>query len=118
MIKPKWGGYKIPALKEKCNCMRRAAKIDENQPEIVDALRAMGCSVTILSAVGNGCPDILVGFRGINLLFEIKDGKKPKSKRQLTSDQVKWHTAWNGKVYIVESVEQAITIINDPNTYI
>ena len=78
MIKPKWGGYKIPALKEKCNCMRRAAKIDENQPEIVDALRAMGCSVTILSAVGNGCPDILVGFRGINLLCLLYTSPSPR----------------------------------------
>ncbi|SEO78296.1 hypothetical protein SAMN05216316_1086 [Nitrosovibrio sp. Nv6] len=28
---------------------RRAAKVDTNQPEIVDAFRKMGCSVLIIS---------------------------------------------------------------------
>ena len=92
--------------------MRIAAKIDANQPETVKALRQVGCTVQSLAATGKGCPDLLVGFRGINLLFEIKDGSKPKSARKLTPDQVIWHEAWNGKVYVVESVGQALEIIN------
>ena len=47
----------------------RAAKIDANQNEIVDALRKAGCSVQILSSVGKGCPDILVGRGGRNYLL-------------------------------------------------
>lgn len=91
--------------------MRRAASTDANQPEIVAALRRIGCSVQILSAVGQGCPDLLVGCRGINLLIECKDGSKPPSKRKLTPDQVSWHSAWRGKVCVVENIEQAIQVV-------
>lgn len=93
--------------------MRIAAKIDANQNEIVKALRQVGCTVQSLASVGKGTPDLLIGFRGVNLLFEIKDGSKPKSARKLTTDQVIWHSGWNGKVYVIESVDDAINIINE-----
>ena len=98
--------------------MRIAAKIDANQPEIVKALRKIGCTVEILSAVGKGCPDIIVGYNmhsGIkcNVFFEIKDGAKPKSARKLTPDQVKWHEQWQGAVYVVDSVDDALKIIGE-----
>ena len=67
--------------------MRRAAKIDANQPEIVAALEAVGASVVSTAGLGNGFPDIVVGFRGINYLIEIKDGSKPpKSKFDATRE--------------------------------
>ena len=44
--------------------MRRAARVDRNQAEIVVALRAGGASVQPLHAVGKGVPDLLVGWRG------------------------------------------------------
>lgn len=89
--------------------MRRAAKIDQNQTEIVSALRKIGCTVQHLHAVGDGCPDLLVGAYGITLLLEIKDGRKPPSARRLTEDQIKWHGAWTGgPVAIVTDVEGAI----------
>lgn len=89
----------------------RAAKIDANQPEIVAALRKIGCTVQILSSVGKGCPDILVGYRGKNFLLEIKDGAKPVSAQKLTSDQIEWHDLWNGQVNVVNCVDQAIKIV-------
>jgi len=91
--------------------MRRAAKVDRNQNEIVDALRKIGASVQPLHAVGQGCPDILVGWRGMNTVLEIKDGSKPPSARKLTPDQVEWHEAWRGQVTVVETVEQAIEAV-------
>ena len=91
---------------------RRAAKVDYNQAEIVDALRRMGCSVECLHSVGSGVPDLLVGMNGINLLLEVKDGKKPPSARKLTMDQVIWHDEWRGQVQIVKSVDHAIRIVN------
>jgi Holliday junction resolvase len=88
--------------------MRRAARIDENQEQIVKALRAVGASVQSLAAVGHGVPDLLVGYQGKNILIEIKDGNKTPSKRKLTDDQVKWHESWNGgAVAVVESVDAA-----------
>ncbi|ADO14413.1 endonuclease [Acinetobacter phage AB1] len=89
----------------------RAAKIDANQPEIVAALRKIGCTVQILSSVGKGCPDILVGYRGKNFLLEIKDGAKPVSAQKLTPDQIEWHDLWNGQVNVVNCVDQAIQVV-------
>ncbi len=91
---------------------RRAAKVDDNQAEIVQALRQMGCTVQPLHDVGSGCPDLLVGLAGRNILLEVKDGNKPPSARKLTMDQVIWHDEWRGQVQIVKSVEHAIRIVN------
>lgn len=92
--------------------MRRIAKVDANQPEIVAALRKAGASVTLLSQVGGGCPDLLVGIAGVNLLMEVKDGSKPLSARKLTPDQVDWHQSWQGQSVVVSSVEEAISVLS------
>lgn len=91
--------------------MRRAGKIDDNQNEIVKSLRKAGYSVCILSGVGKGVPDILVGANGSNILMEIKDGNKPLSARKLTPDESKWHGAWLGQVTVVNSVYDALTAV-------
>jgi hypothetical protein len=91
--------------------MRRAARIDDNQNEIVDALRKIGASVTPTSGVGKGFPDLAVGFRNRTILLELKDGQKPPSARRLTEDELKWFENWRGEAYVVESVEQAIEVI-------
>lgn len=91
--------------------MRKAAKTDRNQAEVVDALRQVGASVQSLAATGKGCPDLLVGYRGINYLMEIKDGDKPPSARELTIDQTHWHSLWRGSVYVVKSVDEALKIL-------
>lgn len=91
--------------------MRRAAKVDDNQGEIVAALRAAGCSVTSLASVGRGCPDLVVGRAGVTYLLEVKDGKKPLSKRRLTPDEKAWHESWRGQVAVVESVQEALTAV-------
>lgn len=92
--------------------MRRAAKIDANQPEIVDVARRMGCTVQPLHTVGGGVPDLLVGISGVNDLWEIKDGKKPPSERRLTPDQITWHDDWRGSVQVIDSVDKAVARIN------
>lgn len=91
--------------------MRRAAKVDDNQSEIVRALRLCGCSVQDLSAVGKGCPDLLVGCAGENFMLEIKDGSKPPSHQRLTDDQVVWHRDWRGQRVVVNSVQQALEAV-------
>lgn len=93
--------------------MHRAAKVDANQTDITAALRQMGASVQHLHTVGAGCPDLLVGFRGVNLLVEVKDGEKVPSKRKLTPDEQEWHEQWRGQVSIVESVEDAVALLTD-----
>ncbi len=86
-------------------------RVDDNQAEIVEALRQVGCSVQHLHEVGRGCPDILVGFRGINYLFEIKDGSKIPSRQKLTPDEEKWHQLWKGRVITVNSADNAFKAI-------
>lgn len=89
----------------------RAAKVDENQKQIVKALRDMGCSVQHLHAVGKGCPDLLIGYKGFNLLLEVKDGNKSPSQQKLTPDQHVWHNGWRGYVDVVNSVDSAILAV-------
>lgn len=89
----------------------RAAKIDRNQPEIVSALRAAGCSVLILSMVGKGCPDIAVGRGGNNYFLELKDWQKPPSKKQLTADEQQFFDEWRGHVEKVETIEEALAAV-------
>lgn len=91
--------------------MRRAAKVDDNQREIVRALRQVGASVLPMHTLGQGAPDIAVGWRGQNWFFEIKDGAKPPSARKLTPDEKAWHAAWQGSVVVVETVDQALATI-------
>jgi hypothetical protein len=58
-----------------------------------------------------GCPDILVGYKGVNLLIEIKNDSMPPSARKLTPPQQKWHSSWSGQVCIVKDGSEAIVLI-------
>ena len=92
--------------------MRRAAKIDANQTQVVEALRAAGATVQSLAAVGQGVPDLLVGFQGQTVLMEIKDPRKPPSKRRLTEDQLKWHGEWRGgPLAVVDGPDAALRVL-------
>ena len=87
----------------------RAAKVDKNQTEIVDAFRRMGFSVQHLHTVGGGVPDLLIGRGGVNLLVEVKDGGKAK----LTEDQIKWHDEWRGQVAIVRNIDDVVKLVSE-----
>jgi hypothetical protein len=86
----------------------RAARTDANQTEIVKAIRKTGASVAITSMVGNGFPDLVVGFRNKTYLYEVKDPSKPPSKRQLTPDQQEFHKLWYGHAKVIETAEEAL----------
>jgi len=89
--------------------MRRAARVDANQAEIVEALRWKHATVAYTYQIGQGFPDILVGVPAsdgncglMNALFEIKgeDGK-------LTNDEAIFHCTWRGQLDTVYTPEQA-----------
>lgn len=91
--------------------MRRAARVDENQSDIVAALRAIGATVRVISQ-GDGIPDLLVGFRGQTFLLEVKDGRKPPSARKLTPAEQKFFDEWRGgTLVIVNTVDEAIAAV-------
>lgn len=88
--------------------MRRAAKVDENQKAIVDALRDAGVSVLSLAAMAKGCPDLLAyrskhGF----VMLEVKN--KAGRGVTFTLDQVKFHRQW--PVTVVTTPEEALAAV-------
>lgn len=91
---------------------RRAARVDANQGEIVQALRKVGAVVYSTAGIADGFPDLTVGYRRVTYLLEVKDGSKPPSARELTPDQINWHTTWNGgPCVVVNSVGEALAAI-------
>lgn len=89
----------------------RAKRVDDNQRQIVNQLRQLGATVRHLHMVGDGLPDIIIGFRKKNFLIEIKDHKKKKSAKKLTEDEQEFFNTWNGQVDKCETLEEIIKII-------
>lgn len=90
---------------------RRAAKVDDNQSEVVNTFRTMGCCVLPLHTVGGGCPDLLVEIATLNVLVEVKDGKKKPSARELTDPQKKFHKEWRGHKEIIKNLDEAQKVV-------
>ena len=88
--------------------MRQHGKVDGNHAAIVKALQDAGICVQSLAAVGQGVPDLLVSWRGVNVLLEVKDPAQDPCKRALTAAQKEWHARWSGQLAVVETPEQAI----------
>lgn len=86
-------------------------RTDSNQQEIIDDMRQVGITVIDISMVGNGCPDILAGYRYQTELMEIKDGNKVPSKRKLTPKEKSLHHKWRGRpIRTVKSSAEALII--------
>lgn len=67
--------------------IRRRSKVDDNQKEIVTALRRVGAKVRHVHIVKN-LFDILVAYRGVLYNMEIKDGNKfPKKFWRMDNDE-------------------------------
>ena len=93
--------------------MRRAAKTDSNQLEIVKALRNIGAFVLVTSQLKNAF-DVLVGYRGKLFIIEIKDGNKPPSQRKLTEGELKCKEGFESvgiPYHVVNSIDEAIELI-------
>lgn len=90
----------------------KAKRTDANQQAIVKDLRKLGYSVFVTSMVGCGFPDIVVGAKKINFLFEVKDSEKSKSCRKLTNMENLFHLTWKGSVHIITCIQDAIDIIS------
>ena len=84
--------------------MRRFARTDSTQIDIVATLRLLGCSVVSLSPIGRGCPDLAVAVACKTYLVELKDGSK---SWKLTPDQERFILMWEAEIPVLESVEDA-----------
>jgi RecB family endonuclease NucS len=83
--------------------LRRAAKVDANQGEVVEALRRCGVQVEII-----GFPvDLLCcDQRGKVHLVEVKTGEG-----RLTKQQVEFIARWPGQVHIVRGAKEAVETV-------
>lgn len=92
--------------------MRRAARLDANQKQIIDALNAAGACVLDMSRVGGGFPDLIVGFQSKTILMEIKNPKTAYGRKGLNDNQLKWKESWIGGPYcVVDSIDSALRMI-------
>jgi len=91
---------------------RRAAKVDDNQKDIVKLFRKHGWYVLIISQLKNCC-DIIVSKRGRTVAIEIKDGKKAPSARKLSEGELKFKNEWQGEYALVETEEDALKVIKE-----
>ena len=91
--------------------LRRAARVDDNQKDIVEKLRDIpGVDVD------TNHNDILVGFRGKTFWFEIKNPNTLKKngdirKGAVKKSQVELREGWPGHYSIVWSIDQILTEI-------
>ena len=92
--------------------MRKKARVDANQKEIVQELRKRGISVLHTHQLGKGAPDIIVGYMNLNYLIELKDGNKSKSQQRLTKDELDFSLKWRGSYAVCNSLEQILLLID------
>ena len=90
--------------------MRRAARRDNNEPQVIAALREAGAYVKQIN--DEGAFDLLVWHQGRTLLIEVKDGAKPPSARALSPAEQKFHNEWPGvNLHIVTSPQEALDLL-------
>ena len=87
-------------------------RTDDNQKQVVSELRKLGISVAVTSDLGHGFPDLVIGYKGLNFLIELKDGKKPPSKRKRTQDQKDFQHDWSGWYAVACSLHEILYYIN------
>ena len=76
-------------MDDKSMSFRRAARVDDNQKDVVALFRKLGWYVLIISQLKNCC-DIIVSKDSVTIAIEIKDGEKPESQRRLSPGEVKF----------------------------
>lgn len=85
--------------------MRINARKDKNHDAIVKYLRSLpGITVFTIHQLGNGYPDICVGFKGKNYLYEIKSDRK----KTLTIYEKHFFILWTGKIKTVYDVTEIL----------
>ena len=87
--------------------MRQRARVDANQKVIVAAFRKLGATVQHCHQIP-GCLDLIVGYGGIDVRVEIKDGSKPPSAQKLTKKEKETFQHWKGRPPVVITSEEDV----------
>jgi hypothetical protein len=89
--------------------MRRAARVDSNQAEIIEALKRVGVSVEVI-----GKPlDLLLCVRGETLLLECKNPDRTSAdpESRWTKAQAEFIARWPGRVEFARTPEEAVRLV-------
>lgn len=78
-------------------------RVDGNQNQIIEELKQAGINVANTSQVGNGFPDTVICYKGINILLEIKMPGK-----DLRGNQRDFFDNWMGPIIVGYSTEDII----------
>lgn len=78
----------------------RARRTDANLTEVADAFRKLGCSVDVTNEIW----DLTIGYGGITMLIEVKDGTKSPSKTKLTTRAKIFEANWKGGYRVVKNL--------------
>lgn len=78
-----------------------AKRVDLNQPEVVSAFRKLGWTVSVMSRVGEGVPDLYVSKRGKGFWIEVKS-----MKGKLTESEQEFFDLHPGCCSIIRSAEE------------
>jgi hypothetical protein len=87
--------------------MRRAARTDNNQHELVEALKKIGARCYYIKEP----VDLLVGFRGRSIALEVKALGAPMTQAQRT-----FFETWPGEAYLCHTIEEAINAVVNGKT--
>lgn len=93
---------------------RRAARVDDNQTQVVAALRKLpGVTVEL------GHDDFLVGYQGRTFWVELKNPNKRNADGSwkvgaLKADQLRIASDWCGHYLITDSLSEILRDINFP----
>lgn len=89
-----------------------AARRDANHSEIIAAFKKLGCAVMDTSSAGRGFPDLLVSYRSVVRLVEIKNPKSKYGKAGLSKTQVRFAEEWSGvTVHIVRTLDDVCALV-------
>ncbi len=96
----------------------RYGAVDKNQTEIILAFKQLGCSVLNCSRIGNGFPDLVVGYRNECYTVEVKNPKYTYGRRGLNENQKKFADSWRGSpVLVVRTLDDVTRLVSLWNEY-
>lgn len=114
--------------------MRRKARVDANQPELVEVWDRIGVDVQHLHTVGGGCPDVLLSVSGLSVTgpidlerlaclireqfpeAQVRMGvhipvEIKNLKGKLTGKEVEWWNERNLEPIIAHDTESALRVV-------
>jgi len=103
--------------------MRKLAKTDENQQEIIDQLKSLPYRLSMIAThqLGGGFPDLVIGYKGRNLLVEIKNPEWATRTElvdpfeMLTEDEESFLMQWEGEYIIAFDIDPILDWIAGVN---